>query len=411
MEWDARDVEQVNSMHEPYRVEGNALTSGMAEAASRFSTPADALYLDTAAQGPRLHAVLTAGHAALEAGTQPWRLSFAAWEEQIEALRTRAADTLFEGDGDGVAMVPSVAHAMATAARNLPLQAGAAVLLLDAQFPSNLLPWQQRCDETGARIVAVSRRAGEGWTEAVLAALQSTPQVRVVSLPQAHWHDGALLDLDRIAPAVHAAGAALVLDLSQSLGVLPLQLQRWQPDFVAAVGHKWLLGPTGLAWLWAAPRWRSEGVPIDQHWQARDAGDTWAFPSAAAPPYRTGARRFDAGGVADMLRLAMSAAAMSQVQAWGVEAIGRRLGQLTSALDQGLDAHGLSAWKTPGHAPHLTALRSPDPALLDMAWAALQHGSIICTRRAGLLRIAPHVHASEDDMRRVAEVVARSQRC
>jgi hypothetical protein len=71
----------------------------------------------------------------------------------------------------------------------------------------------------------------------------------------------------------------------------------------------------------------------------------------------------------------------------------------------------LSGWKTTAHAPHLTALRAPDPALLDAAWAALQRESIICTRRAGLLRIAPHVHASDDDMRRVAEVVARSGRC
>ncbi len=406
MGWHASGVNQVNSMHEIYRAEGNALPPGMAEAASLFSTPADALYLDTAAQGPRLHAVLTAGHAALEAGTQPWRLSFEAWEARIQALRTLTADTLFEGDGDGVAMVPSVAQAMATAARNLPLQAGDAVLVLDAQFPSNLLAWQQRCDETSARIVAVSRQAGEQWTAAVLAALQSTPRVRVVSLPQAHWHDGALLDFDRIAPAVRAAGAALVLDLSQSLGVLPLELQRWQPDFVAAVGHKWLLGPTGLAWLWAGPRWRSEGVPIEQHWQARDAGDAWAFPSAAAPPYRAGARRFDAGGVTDLSRLAMSSAAMRQVQAWGVEAIRQRLGQLTCALDEALDAHGLSAWKTPGHAPHLTALRAPDPTLLDVAWAALQRESIICTRRAGLLRVAPHLHASEHDMQRVAQVVA-----
>lgn len=380
------------------------------DAASRFHLPANALYLDTAAQGPRLRAVLDAGHAALDATLEPWRLSFEAWEARIEALRTLAAGSLFEGDTDGVAMVPSVAHAMATAARNLPLQRGEAVLVLEGQFPSNLLAWQQRCTGTGARVVGVSRANEEPWTDAVLSALQSQPRVRVVSLPQAHWHDGALLDLDRIAPAVRAAGAALVLDLSQSLGVLPLQLQRWQPDFVAAVGHKWLLGPTGLSWLWAAPRWRNEGEPIEQHWQARDAGNAWAFPVQAPPPYRAGARRFDAGGVADMPRLAMSEAALGQVRAWGVEAIAQRLGELTSALDKALDAHGLSTWKTPRHAPHLTALRAPDAATLDAAFNALQSEAIICTRRAGLMRIAPHLNVDEDDMQRVAQVVAAAIR-
>lgn len=398
-------------MHDIYRsAHLQCAPEALSDAGSRFRVAANALYLDTAAQGPRLGAVLDAGHAALDATQEPWRLSFDAWRARIEGLRALAADTLFEGDVEGVAMVPSVAHALATAARNVPLNAGDVVLVLEGQFPSNLLAWQQRAHESRAQVAAVSRREGEPWTEAVLAALQSQPRVRVVAVPQAHWHDGARLDLDRIAPAVHALGAALVLDLSQSLGAIPLQLQRWQPDFVAAVGHKWLLGPTGLAWLWAAPRWRSEGVPIEQHWQARDAGSGWSFPVQAPPPYCAGARRFDAGGVTDMPRLAMSAAALSQVQRWGVYAIGQRLGELTSSLDAALDEHGLSAWKTPHHAPHLTALRPPDAASLEASFGALQGESIVCTQRAGLLRIAPHLHVAESDMRRVARVVAAALR-
>src|SRR3546814_3159630 len=79
-----------------------------------------------------------------------------------------------------------------------------------------------------------------------------------------------------------------VLDLSQSLGALPAGIARWRPDFVASVGYKWLLGPRGLSWLWAAPRWREEGVAIEQHWSARDAGDGWRFPIEAPPPPRRG---------------------------------------------------------------------------------------------------------------------------
>jgi selenocysteine lyase/cysteine desulfurase len=376
------------------------------DAAFAFERPAGHLYLDAAAQGPRLHRVLAAGHRALQASTSPWRMSLAAWETQIETLRSRAADTLFQGDGEGLAMVPSAAHALATAARNLPLQRGDRALVLEGEFPSNLLPWQQRCSEVGAQVIGVVRVDGQAWSDAVMAALQAQPRVRIVALPQAHWHDGALLDLDRIAPQVHAMGAALVLDLSQSLGAVPLALDRWRPDFVASVGHKWLLGPPGLAWLWAAPHWRGQGVPIEQHWQARDAGDQWRFPVDDPPRYRAGARRFDAGGVTDALRLAMADAAMAQLQAWSVESVSERLQRLTGALDQALDERGLSQWKTAGHAPHFTALRAPTPALLEAVATRLGTEGIVCTRRAGLLRIAPHLHVHEADMRRVAESVA-----
>ncbi len=374
-------------------------------AADVFAVAHDTVYLDCAAMGPRLHAVVAAGHAALDASITPWLPTFEAWEAQIEALRSCVAETLFDGDSDGIALVPSAAYGLATAARNVALAAGDVVLALDGQFPSNLLPWQQRCTDTGARMLAVQRGDSQDWATAICAALQTTPRVRVVALPNAHWNDGAWVDLDRVAPQVHAAGAALVLDLSQSLGALPVALARWRPDFIVAVGHKWLLGPPGLAWLWASARWRSEGIAIAPHWSARDAGHDWTFPVEAAPAYRRGARRFDAGGVSDGLRLAMAQAAIEQIRAWQVPWLMQQLQQRTDAFDAALDAHGLQAWKTPGHAAHFTALQPP-PGLLDAVADALRDHRIVCTRRRGVLRIAPHLHVDVDTMREVVAVAA-----
>src|SRR3546814_2466895 len=91
----------------------------------------------------------------------------------------------------------------------------------------------------------------------------------------------------------------------------------------------------------------------------RSAGDGWRFPIEAPPPPRRGARRVDAGELDEPLPLAMAAAGLEQVLAWGVPGIAAALGERTRALDDALDANGLSTWKTPGHAPHLTALRPP----------------------------------------------------
>lgn len=373
-------------------------------AASAFMPFGDVLYLDCAARAPVLRDVHAAGQAALEANAAPWTQSFDALEALVEAVRALAAGML-DGDTEAVALVPSAAFALSTAARNLPLEAGEAVLLLEGQFPSNLLPWQQRCAEAGARVAGVRRAPGQDWTEAVLDALAAEPRTRVVALPQVRWDDGALLDLDRIAPRVHAAGAALVLDLSQSLGALPADIARWRPDFVASVGYKWLLGPRGLSWLWAAPRRRGDGVAIEQHWSTRDAGAGWRFPLEAPPPSRSGARRFDAGEIDEPLPLAMAGAGLAKLQAWGVPHIAAALGRYTGALDAALDASGLSEWKTPGHAPHLTALRPPAERL-DAVFDALARERIVCTRRHGLLRIAPHLHVTPGDMARVAAVAA-----
>ncbi|WAT15137.1 aminotransferase class V-fold PLP-dependent enzyme [Xanthomonas fragariae] len=364
-----------------------------------FALPIEITYLDTASRGPLLRAVQAVAHQAIDAMATPWQLPFDAWLHDIEHLRGLVAG-LFDNDADGVAMVPSAAHGLATAARNLPLQRGEAVLLLEGQFPSNLLIWQRRCAEVGAYIVAVSTTTGNALTDAVLQAIADTPALRIVTLPHAYWLDGRQLDLDRISAAVHAQGAALALDLSQSLGVLPTDLRRWQPDFVVSVGHKWLLGPMGLAWLWVAPQWRAHGVPIEEHWIGRDAGSSWEFPVATAPLYRSGARRFDAGGVADPLRVAMATMALQQVAAWEPARIAEALGALTAQWDVGLHARGLGSWCTPGHAPHLTALRPPADQLEAVA-TTLGALGVICTRRHGRLRIAPHLSVTEHALSRL----------
>jgi selenocysteine lyase/cysteine desulfurase len=374
-----------------------------------FAVPADTIYLDTAAHGPRLRTVQAAAEHALAAGVAPWRIGTDEWLQSIEDVRAASA-RFFDGDREGVALVPSAGYGLSLAARNLPLEEGDTVLVLDRQFPSNLLPWQQRCAETGARLQFVRRSPGQGWTDAVLATLADTRAVRVLALPQAHWHDGHLLDLDRIAPQARDGGAALVLDLSQSLGALPASIARWQPEFVVSVGHKWLLGAQGLAYLWAAPQWRTRGMPLEQGWMARDGATVFASP-AVPPDYRQGARRFDAGGIADPQRLAMSTAALKQLHDWGMARVASGLQARIAALRETLDGHGLAEWTASGyaasdHAAHFLGLRPP-AGQLDRIADALADAGVVCTHRQGILRIAPHLHVSVDEMRYVGDLVAK----
>ncbi len=367
-----------------------------------FLLPADTLYLDTAAHAPRLARVQQAAHEALAHIAAPSPAVWCAWIAQIERVRMLAAG-LFDGDADAVALVPSVGYGLTLASRSLPLAAGESVLVLADTFPSNLLCWQQRCIETGARLHAVQR--GQDATAAVLAALDRDPTVRIVALPHAHWHDGAALDLDAIAKAVHARGAALVLDLSQSLGAWPAAIARWKPAFAVSVGYKWLLGPPGLCYLWADPHWRTQAQPLEWNWVACDARDTWAFPLDRPATLRAGARRFDAGEIADPLRLAMAEAGLVQITQWGVDAIAQRLGTLTSLLRSQLASRG-DAFASPAmHAPHLLGLR-PRTASLDACVHAVRQAGIACTARHGVLRIAPHLHVDEADIERTAAVLA-----
>src|SRR5690606_17271188 len=126
------------------------------------------------------------------------------------------------------------------------------------------------------------------------------------------------------------------------------------------------------------PCWREHGRPIEHHWIAHDGGADWRFSVETAAHFADGARRFDAGGLDDPIRLAIAIAGLEQVLAWEPATIAAALGERTDALHEALDAAGLSAWTTRDHAPHLMALVPPS-ASLAAADAALREANISCT--------------------------------
>ena len=95
-----------------------------------------------------------------------------------------------------------------------------------------------------------------------------TSEVAIAALPNVHWTSGGRLDLVRIGQACRNLGAALVLDLTQSLGALPFDVNDVQPDFAVAASYKWLLGPYSTGLMYVAPRWHN-GSPLEEGWIQR----------------------------------------------------------------------------------------------------------------------------------------------
>ena len=371
--------------------------------AELFDLPPEVIYLNTAGAAPRLHSVNEAAKRALHDSARPWQGSPHTWRDQTEALRSLAADLLHTG-ADSLAFMPSVSYGMAVAARNLPLQRGDNVVVLAREYPSNRAVWQLLAQSTGAELHIAEPRDDEDWTAAVLR--QINARSRVICVPHCHWADGALLDLVAISQAAKSAGAALVVDASQSLGALPLDLERIDADFVMSPGHKWLLGTHGLGWLWVAARWHARGEPIEHSIQAREALGDFTGLGEQLPPYRAAARRFDFGAYPHPLLVPMASAALQQMQRWGgIESVGQRLAALTRYLEQALRRRGLNEFLLPGHASHLCAWAPPDGAL-PRVHAALQEASIVMQVRDKGLRIAPHLHIREAQLDQLVRVLS-----
>jgi len=367
---------------------------------SQFDIPHDVAYLNCAYMSPLMNSVVRAGEEAVRGKSQPWGTTSQDFFTQSEHARALFGE-LIGGGADDVAIVPSASYGIAVAAKNLPLDAGQEILVLEEQFPSNIYSWQRLATEKQGSVCTVSAPAktshGTNWTPAILDAISQ--RTGIVALPQCHWTDGALIDLHAVSRKAKQIGAALVLDLSQSLGAMPFDVQDIDPDFMVAPTYKWLMGPYAMGFLYVAPRWR-EGKPLEEGWIVRKGSENFAGLVDYQHEYQPGARRFDMGERANFQLMPMAVKALEQLLEWGIENIADTLRAKTTVIADRAAKMGLKTSDADLRAPHFVGVRFPGDMPQDLL-QRLADRQVHVSIRGSSMRITPHLYNTDDDIDRL----------
>jgi selenocysteine lyase/cysteine desulfurase len=365
-----------------------------------FDIPSDVTYLNCAFMGPLSHRVVQAGHEGLARKTQPWKITPEDFFTSIERLRELFAQ-LIGGDADGVALLPSVSYGTAIAASNLPLSRGQEIVVLAEQFPSNIYVWQDLAAQTGASLHTVPFPSDGDWTSMIIEAIHGS--TRVVTVPNCHWTDGSAIDLVAVGARAREVGAALVVDGSQSIGALPFEVARAQPDFVVTGTYKWLLGPYSQAMMWVSPRFRS-GRPIEHNWITRANSRDFSSIVNYTEELNPGARRYDVGEVSNFGLVPASLAALEQTLDWGVESIYSTIHPWIDALASGAERLDLGVPDAEHRSGHLLGLRlmGRDPRPLV---SKLTEAKVFVSVRGDSIRVSPHVYNDASDIDRILELL------
>ncbi len=365
-----------------------------------FDIPDHIAYLNCAYMSPLLKSAAAAGGEAVASKMQPWGTTSEDFFTQSEATRSLFASVIGT-DADAISFVPAASYGIAIAAANIPVGEGQEILVLAEQFPSNVYAWQRAADEQGAHIRTVASPAetpnGPDWTPAILDAI--TERTDIVALPHCHWTDGALINLTTVSKKTRKVGAALVLDVSQSLGAMPLDLNQIKPDFMVAPTYKWLLGPYAMGFLYVAPKWR-DGRPLEENWLNRKGSEDFAGLVDYEEGYQPGARRYDMGERANFQLMSMTQAVLQQIADWGVENIAATLQIKTDAIAARATRLGLTVSAPELRAPHFLGVRFPGGVpngLLEQL--AKQH--VYVSLRGTSMRVTPHLYNTDEDVDRL----------
>ena len=363
-----------------------------------FDIPREVAYLNNASYSPLPRAVREAGDAGVAAKSMPWTMDADATATRIEAVRAAAAGFVGASAAD-IAIVPSVAYGIATAAANLAIPAGSRILIAHGEFPSQSFEWARRAALYGATMDVVARPDGGDWTEALLDRIQQPglPPIALAALTPLHWTDGSLMDLARLAPALHEQGAAIVVDATQAAGILPLDVKALGADFLVFPTYKWLLGPYTLAFLYVSPA-HQRGTPLEQH-GGNHVGGSEPF-TGTVPGLLPAARRFDMGERANPVSLPMALAGMELLRSWGQDAVTARLRHQTTMLAEAAEALGWEAVPSERRAPHILGLRPPRGTDVMATVDRLAEQSVYVAQRGDVMRLGVHVFNDEEDAHR-----------
>lgn len=324
------------------------------------------------------------------------------WRRRIEDCR-RLAATLISADPAEIALVGNTTIGISLIAEGLPWQPKDNVVIPEGEFPSNVAPWQNLASRgVELRIVPTENERLD------LSRLESQcdNRTRLVSVSWVGYATGWRNDLRAIADVAHRRGALLFVDAIQGVGALALSVASTPVDFLAADGHKWMLGPEGAGILYIRRAHLDRLRPIGVGWNSmRHAGQ---FSNAAFDLKET-AGRLEGGsynkagfaGLAASLELLLEIGA-PQIEQRLLAVIDRLATELTNAGAEiascrethgGVDRRsGIVAFTLPGRDP-------------DAVRRFCIDRNVILNTRAGRLRASPHAYAVEEDIGRLIDAI------
>ncbi len=318
-----------------------------------------------------------------------------------DAARSAAAQ-LIGTTPETIALAPNTSTALNAAAGALPLGGGDVVLLSDREFPANVYPWLAL--RRAGVVVERAPVTAEGFPdEDYLVERLADPRVRALAISLVQFSNGYRADLARLGAACRAAGAYLVVDAIQALGVVPVDVGTLPVDILACGGQKWLLGPWGSGFCYVRRELIAELTPAMSAWLSYRGMDDFTRLLSYDDHLVDDARRFEFSGPAtqDQLGLTTSIGLLLELGVGAIEAYVRSLG---APLLAWAESRGVRVASPTGeaHRSQIVCLAPPDAA---EAHRRLRQAGIVTSLREGSIRLAPHCYNTIEEMEKVVEVL------
>jgi len=326
------------------------------------------------------------------------------WVKGVESMRATAAE-MIGAHADEIALVPNTTMGISLIAEGIDWKPGDNVVTLADEFPSNVYPWLNLANR-GVETRRVPTEAS-GRLDIERLAEACDERTRIVTVSWVGFATGYRHDVKRIARIAHERGALMFVDGIQGIGVFPFDVNEMNIDFLAADGHKWMLGPEGAGILYIRRENLDRLHPLGVGWHSVSPTQDYTHIELNLRPT---AARYEGGSQnnAGMLALGASLRLLTEL---GIENIAASILDITERACERLGEIGakIVSDRRPDHRggeqrSGIVAFELPGRDPMAVKRHAMRQ-QVVFGCRAGRLRISPHAYNNEEDIDRLVDAL------
>ena len=314
-------------------------------------------------------------------------LEYLQWLETEKTLRKQLQRHIQARSEDEIALVKNTSEGLSIIAYGLDWQQGDNVVGTDQEFPSNRIVWESLASK-GVTFRPAPLTQHDTPEEAIFA--QVDENTRMIAISSVEYGSGLRLDLETIGRYCQQHNILFCVDAIQSIGALAMDVEKFHIDFLAADGHKWMMGPEGLGVFYC----RKERMPmlhLNQYgWHmVEQVGnfDRTEWEIAAS------ARRFECGSP-NMVAVHALHASLSIIDDLGIEAIETQVLTNSEMLFAMFNANNHYSVLTPQNEGRYAGIVTVKPLKKSSQhfYEQLTQAGIFCAPRGGGVRFSPHFY-------------------
>ena len=369
---------------------------------SEYAWMADdpAVYLNAASTGPMPARAVAVADKWTRMRAQPHHLPFP-WMQDAAATARRQFAKLVGADAEEIALMTNTTYGLNLAARALPLRPGV-ILSFDGEFPSCVYPFQA-LGSRGITLELVPKKNGLPDEDTLVAKI-ARPDVVAVVVSWVQFASGFVADLERIGNACRANGVFFIVDGIQGCGIRPIDLHALPVDIFASGAQKWQLSPWGTGFVYVRRDLVQQIEPMDVGWACMKASTDYTRLTEYEFDLFDDARRFEVVTI-PYHDFAVANASTAMLLELGVDNISKHIEGLVGEVVDWAQSRDDITLVTPADPSRRAGVVSFAPKDLAGMSAHLKAAHVVFTVREGMIRFAPHIYNTSDEIQRVLSVM------